>query len=35
MEGFHWLHEIKDVMPVLEIHKTVRRLVQEEDAKLG
>jgi energy-converting hydrogenase A subunit R len=34
-EWLHWLDGIKDVTPVLEIHKRIRRLVREEAAKLG
>ena len=34
-EHFNWLVEAKDISPVLEVHKRIRRLVREEAAKLG
>jgi predicted HAD superfamily phosphohydrolase len=34
-EHFHWLAGIKDINPILEIHKHIRHLVREEAAKLG
>jgi len=34
-EWFHWLDEIGDVVPILEIHKKIRRLVRQEAADLG
>jgi energy-converting hydrogenase A subunit R len=34
-EWFHWLDGTKDITPVLEIHKRIRRLVREEAAGLG
>ena len=34
-EWFHWLDGIRDVVPILEIHKKIRRLVRQEAADLG
>jgi energy-converting hydrogenase A subunit R len=34
-EHFHWLEGIKDLTPILEIHRRIRRLVREEAARLG
>jgi len=34
-EHFHWLEGVKDLTPILEIHRRIRRLVREEAAKLG
>jgi len=32
---FHWLSGRKDIDPIIEIHKRIRRLVREEAGKLG
>ncbi len=34
-EHFHWLEGVKDLTPILEVHRRIRRLVREEAAKLG
>jgi energy-converting hydrogenase A subunit R len=34
-EYFHWLDGTKDITHALKIHKTIRRMVREEAAKLG
>jgi len=34
-EHFHWLGGVKDLAPILEVHRRIRRLVREEAAKLG
>ena len=34
-EHFHWLEGVKDLTPILEVHRRTRRLVREEAAKLG
>jgi energy-converting hydrogenase A subunit R len=34
-EHFHWLEGVKDLAPILEIHRRIRRLVRDEAAKLG
>lgn len=34
-EWVHWLDGIRDVTPVLDIHKKIRRLVREEAAEPG
>jgi energy-converting hydrogenase A subunit R len=32
---FHWLSGRKDLDPIIEVHKRIRRLVREEAGKLG
>jgi len=32
---FHWLSGRKDIDPIIEVHKRIRRLVREEAGKLG
>lgn len=32
---YHWLSGVKDLSPILQVHKRIRRLVREEAAKLG
>jgi energy-converting hydrogenase A subunit R len=34
-EHFHWLEGVKDLTPILEVHRRIRRLVREEAARLG
>jgi energy-converting hydrogenase A subunit R len=34
-EWFHWLDEIGDMTPALEIHRRIRRLIRQEAAELG